>query len=157
MEVSRQKEARSHDHSSTLIVWLHAIRRHANGVHLSAIWENTALVQWIRCESHTIESHNDITAIGCSLNYTTRPTVQLEWYTSHSENYFTECENTSNSIVPQAFEQFWAVFMHSFDDKHPSHPGFSIPVNEPSTVENTVLGTLNKIPRLKLNDWRSNN
>ena len=25
-------------------------RRYANGVHLSAIWENTALVQWIRCE-----------------------------------------------------------------------------------------------------------
>ena len=24
--------------------------RYANGVHLSAIWENTALVQWIRCE-----------------------------------------------------------------------------------------------------------
>ena len=23
---------------------------YANGVHLSAIWENTALVQWIRCE-----------------------------------------------------------------------------------------------------------
>ena len=25
-------------------------RRYANGVHLSAIWENTALVPWIRCE-----------------------------------------------------------------------------------------------------------
>ena len=47
---------------------------YANDVHLSAIWENTALVQWIRTKheqsffsSHDQVTHN-ITAINCSSN-----------------------------------------------------------------------------------------
>ena len=92
---------------------------YANGVHLSAIWDNTALVQWIRCEplgEHLIHwicavfsqiarkmsnvcifSHDEVTH-DIIIPYVVL-NLQLEcdmgWYryTSHSENHSKECEN----------------------------------------------------------------
>ena len=95
--------------------------RYANGVHLSAIWESTALVQWIRCEplgehlihwtcavfSHIarkmnnvcIFSHDQVTH-DITLPYIVL-NLQLEYhmgwyrYTSPSENYSKECGKQS--------------------------------------------------------------
>ena len=100
-------------------------RGYASGVHLSAIWENTTLVQWIRCEPlgepliHWTCPVFSRTKNEQRLYFLTRSRhtwhnchrllfkLQLEcdmgWYRypSHSENYCAECENYLFHLVSQ--------------------------------------------------------
>ena len=92
---------------------------YANGVHLIEIWENTALVQWIRCEplgehiihwtcavfSHIAREMNNVCIFSHDQvkHYIMLPYIVLNlhlecnmgWYRykSHSENHSTECDN----------------------------------------------------------------